>query len=86
MARTSFLDNAFRKNLEAALRFGTPLLVCVRSSRVLQSCDLFLSSVWVDGQVLTFWWGHAYQVQDAENYDPILNPVLNYELRRAGGR
>ena len=25
-------------------------------------------------------------MQDVENYDPILNPVLNRELRRTGGR
>ena len=25
-------------------------------------------------------------VQDVENYDPILNPVLNREVRRTGGR
>lgn len=42
ITRTSFLDDAFRKNLESALRFGNPLLV-----------------------------------QDVENYDPILNPVLS---------
>lgn len=48
---SSFLDDAFRKNLESALRFGNPLLV-----------------------------------QDVESYDPILNPVLNRELRRTGGR
>ena len=47
----SFLDDAFRKNLESALRFGNPLLV-----------------------------------QDVESYDPILNPVLNRELHRTGGR
>lgn len=47
----SFLDNAFRKNLESALRFGNPLLV-----------------------------------QDVESYDPILNPVLNKEVRKTGGR
>ncbi|XP_059178510.1 cytoplasmic dynein 1 heavy chain 1-like isoform X2 [Physella acuta] len=51
ITKTSFLDDAFRKNLESALRFGNPLLV-----------------------------------QDVENYDPILNPVLNRELRRTGGR
>ena len=51
ITRTSFLDDAFRKNLESALRFGNPLLV-----------------------------------QDVENYDPILNAVLNRELRRTGGR
>lgn len=51
ITKTSFLDDAFRKNLESALRFGNPLLV-----------------------------------QDVENYDPILNPVLNKELRRTGGR
>ena len=48
---SSFLDDAFRKNLESSLRFGNPLLV-----------------------------------QDVESYDPILNPVLNKELRRTGGR
>ncbi|RMX44013.1 hypothetical protein pdam_00012965 [Pocillopora damicornis] len=51
ISKTSFLDDAFRKNLESALRFGNPLLV-----------------------------------QDVESYDPILNPVLNRELRRTGGR
>ncbi|KAI8505360.1 Cytoplasmic dynein 1 heavy chain 1 [Branchiostoma belcheri] len=51
ITKTSFLDDAFRKNLESALRFGNPLLV-----------------------------------QDVESYDPILNPVLNREVRRTGGR
>lgn len=31
ITRTSFLDDAFRKNLESALRFGNPLLVQVRT-------------------------------------------------------
>lgn len=31
ITRTSFLDDAFRKNLESALRFGNPLLVQVSS-------------------------------------------------------
>ncbi|CAM0135389.1 unnamed protein product [Umbelopsis sp. WA50703] len=48
---TSFLDDAFIKNLESALRFGNPILI-----------------------------------QDVEHLDPILNPVLNKELRRTGGR
>ena len=48
---TSFLDDAFRKQLESCLRFGNPILV-----------------------------------NDAESYDPILNPVLNREVRRSGGR
>ncbi|TXT09077.1 hypothetical protein VHUM_02551 [Vanrija humicola] len=48
---TSFLDEAFLKNLESALRFGNALLI-----------------------------------QDVENLDPILNSVLNRELRRTGGR
>ncbi|VDN96525.1 unnamed protein product [Rodentolepis nana] len=51
IAKTSFLDESFRKTLESSLRFGTPLLV-----------------------------------QDVESYDPILNPVLNREVRRTGGR
>ncbi|KAJ2764446.1 dynein heavy chain, partial [Coemansia nantahalensis] len=48
---TSFLDAAFLKQLEAALRFGNAILI-----------------------------------HDAEHVDPILNPVLNRELRRTGGR
>ncbi|KAJ2157684.1 dynein heavy chain [Coemansia sp. RSA 552] len=48
---TSFLDDAFLKQLESALRFGNPILI-----------------------------------QDVEHLDPILNPVLNRELRRTGGR
>ncbi|KAI9031438.1 dynein heavy chain [Hyaloraphidium curvatum] len=51
MTTASFLDDAFVKNLESALRFGNPLLV-----------------------------------EDVESYDPIMNPVLNRELRRTGGR
>eukprot|EP01088_Endostelium_zonatum_P017115 TRINITY_DN4896_c0_g2_i4.p1 TRINITY_DN4896_c0_g2~~TRINITY_DN4896_c0_g2_i4.p1 ORF type:complete len:1566 (-),score=517.57 TRINITY_DN4896_c0_g2_i4:241-4938(-) len=49
--KTSFLDASFMKNLESALRFGTPLLV-----------------------------------EDVESIDPVLNPVLNKEIRKAGGR
>ena len=30
--------------------------------------------------------GNPLLIQDVENFDPILNPVLNRELRRAGGR
>ena len=48
---TSFLDEAFLKVLESALRFGSPLLI-----------------------------------QDVEHLDPILNAVLNKEIRRTGGR
>ncbi|KAG5220563.1 dynein heavy chain protein [Salix suchowensis] len=48
---TSFLDDAFLKVLESALRFGSPLLI-----------------------------------QDVEHLDPILNAVLNKEIRRTGGR
>ncbi|OMJ11354.1 Cytoplasmic dynein 1 heavy chain 1 [Smittium culicis] len=48
---TSFLDDAFLKHLESALRFGNPIVI-----------------------------------QDAEHVDPILNPILNRELRRTGGR
>ena len=51
ITKTSFLDPNFRKFLEGALRFGTPLLV-----------------------------------QDAESYDPILNPVLNRDVRKQAGR
>ena len=30
--------------------------------------------------------GNPLLVQDVESYDPILNPVLNRELKRTGGR
>uniref|UniRef100_A0A1X7SK50 Dynein heavy chain ATP-binding dynein motor region domain-containing protein n=1 Tax=Amphimedon queenslandica TaxID=400682 RepID=A0A1X7SK50_AMPQE len=51
ITKTSFLDDAFRRNLESALCF----------------CNLLL-------------------VQDVESYDPILNPVLNREVKKTGGR
>lgn len=39
ITRTSFLDDAFRKNLESALRFGNPLLVQVRAT--FSNCQCF---------------------------------------------
>ncbi|KAJ3273119.1 hypothetical protein HDV01_004758 [Terramyces sp. JEL0728] len=48
---TSFRDAAFLKNLESALRFGSPIII-----------------------------------QDAEDYDPILNPILNKQVWKSGGR
>lgn len=48
---TSFSDVAFLKNLEGALRFGSPILI-----------------------------------MDAENIDPIINPILNRETHKTGGR
>eukprot|EP00939_MAST-03C_sp_MAST-3C-sp1_P003513 g3513.t1 len=51
MKKTSFLDPAFMKTLESALRFGTALLV-----------------------------------ENVENIDPVLNPVLNREVQLTGGR
>lgn len=80
ITRTSFLDDAFRKNLESALRFGNPLLVQVRvdptdSGSLLTVRPSFFSHLCV------------FPVsQDVESYDPILNPVLNREVRRTGGR
>lgn len=29
---------------------------------------------------------YVFESQDVESYDPILNPVLNRELRKTGGR
>jgi len=51
VTKTSFLDSSFMKNLESALRFGTPLIV-----------------------------------NDVESIDPVLNPVLNKEIHKKGGR
>lgn len=44
ITRTSFLDDAFRKNLESALRFGNPLLVQV-SGTIVKQLFKFLNSV-----------------------------------------
>lgn len=80
ITRTSFLDDAFRKNLESALRFGNPLLVQVRvdptDSGSFIDHPSFISHSCVFPRVS----------QDVESYDPILNPVLNREVRRTGGR
>lgn len=38
ITRTSFLDDAFRKNLESALRFGNPLLVQVKRRHYTFNC------------------------------------------------
>lgn len=48
ITRTSFLDDAFRKNLESALRFGNPLLVQVfpTSSHWLQRVNFYLDFVY----------------------------------------
>ncbi|CUG86718.1 Hypothetical protein, putative [Bodo saltans] len=51
IAKTSFVEKGFMKQLENAVRFGYPILV-----------------------------------QDVENIDPVLNPLLNQEVRRVGGR
>ncbi|KAJ3322044.1 hypothetical protein HDV06_003645 [Boothiomyces sp. JEL0866] len=48
---TSFRDASFLKNLESALRFGSPIII-----------------------------------QDAEDFDPILNPILNKQIWKSGGR
>ena len=40
ISQTSFLDDAFRKNLESSLRFGNPLLV-----QDVESCDPILDPV-----------------------------------------
>lgn len=44
ITRTSFLDDAFRKNLESALRFGNPLLVQV-SGMIIWKLFKFLNSI-----------------------------------------
>ena len=36
--------------------------------------------------MLLFQFHFMPSLQDVESYDPILNPVLNRELRRTGGR
>ena len=72
----SFLDDAFRKNLESALRFGNPLLVQVGAHLRREKVEIF-NSLFISPCLCS---------QDVESYDPILNPVLNREVRRTGGR
>lgn len=79
ITRTSFLDDAFRKNLESALRFGNPLLVQVCTADIVQSFFFFIHN-FSTGDFSIF------ALKDVESYDPILNPVLNREVRRTGGR
>lgn len=80
ITRTSFLDDAFRKNLESALRFGNPLLVQVCAADIIQSSSFFFIPNLSTGGFSIF------ALKDVESYDPILNPVLNREVRRTGGR
>lgn len=77
ITRTSFLDDAFRKNLESALRFGNPLLVQVCAADIIRS--IFIQNL----STKRF---SIFALKDVESYDPILNPVLNREVRRTGGR
>lgn len=93
ITRTSFLDDAFRKNLESALRFGNPLLVqvCAATSH----CQRFIAHLPVahfprssspPGFANLNSSTYFFALKDVESYDPILNPVLNREVRRTGGR
>lgn len=93
ITRTSFLDDAFRKNLESALRFGNPLLVqvCTATSH----CQHFIVHLLVthfpmssySSRICLFTRIYSFfALKDVESYDPILNPVLNREVRRTGGR
>ena len=50
--RYSFLDDAFRKNLESALRFGNPLLVQVSWRNVLLPANFLPLHL---GNKFTFW-------------------------------
>lgn len=45
ITRTSFLDDAFRKNLESALRFGNPLLVQVCPADIILS--IFIQHLYI---------------------------------------
>lgn len=80
ITRTSFLDDAFRKNLESALRFGNPLLVQVKG----RAASFYVS----ESVAVIFITCLSFKIfcKDVESYDPILNPVLNREVRRTGGR
>ncbi len=74
ITKTSFLDDSFRKNLESALRSVLILFL------------VLFTVLWKKNSCYLCRFGNPLLVQDVENYDPILNPVLNRELRRTGGR
>ena len=58
----SFLDDAFRKNLESALRFGNPLLVQVSLKYIVHNC---MSAFWHAGNLeirqMGFWHPNAWR-------------------------
>ena len=76
ITRTSFMDDNFLKCLESSLRFGNALLVSY-------VCCSHLWRIYI-----VFGWIYLYKhkVDDVENIDPVLNPVLNYEIQKVGGR
>lgn len=47
ITRTSFLDDAFRKNLESALRFGNPLLVQVSDTNALHDTFMLFARYYI---------------------------------------
>lgn len=92
ITRTSFLDDAFRKNLESALRFGNPLLIQVLKASsycrhlIVKSVVAHRSGRLCSLIMCIYINSFFCLLQDVESYDPILNPVLNREVRRTGGR
>ena len=62
------------KNLESALRFGCPLLVTHALRKNNNARSFALTGI------------RCVQVHDVENIDPVVNPVLNREIYKKGGR
>lgn len=69
--KTSFLDNSFRLVQFPILSQSTNIRNVMCFRKNLESALRF---------------GSALLVQDVESYDPILNPVLNREVKRNAGR
>lgn len=71
MTKTSFLDNSFRYFNIFIFLWRYFYYNLFEHRKNLESALRF---------------GNALLVQDVESYDPILNPVLNREVKRTGGR
>lgn len=56
----------------------------LKSKKIIKTS--FLDSGFVKTLEACVRWGTPLLVQDAENLDPILNPILNKEFRKVGGR
>lgn len=60
----------------------------LHTANIFPSCSLFKALVFTEDLFLHshLFFSGFFALKDVESYDPILNPVLNREVRRTGGR